>query len=95
MVKFIRKSVTIHPSADRIIRLVQIRFLKLGYDYDYSAALNGLIISYMLLCLDKGSPDPKIVKRLREFMQKMASEEIPEETLTRYEEYARKTDLIR
>jgi hypothetical protein len=86
--------VTIHPSADRIIRLVQIRFLKLGFDYDYSAALNGLIISYMLLSLEKNTPDPKIVKGVRDFMQKMASEEIPEETLARYEEYIRKTDLI-
>ena len=42
MVKLIRKTVTIHPSVDKIIRLIQIRLIKLGYDYDYSAALNGV-----------------------------------------------------
>jgi hypothetical protein len=86
--------VKIHPSADRIIRLVQIRFLKLGFDYDYSAALNGLIIADMFFGLDNGSPDPKIVKGVGKFLKNMISEEIPEETLTRYEEYVRKMDRM-
>jgi hypothetical protein len=87
--------VTIHPSVDRAIRLVQIRLLKLGYNYDYSSALNGVIIGAVLLGLAAGSPDPEIVMGVREFLRNMASEEIPEETLTRYEEYVRKMDKIK
>ena len=73
---------------------MQIQLLKLGYEYDYSAALNGLCVGAMLLGLAKSSPDPEIVEGVRMFLRNMASEEIPDETLTRYEAYVRKMDLI-
>lgn len=86
--------VTIHPSVDRIVRLVQIRLLKLDHDYDYSTALNCLCIGAMFLALNKGSPDPGIVKRMVDFSKNMESEEIPEETLIQFEEYVRKMDVM-
>jgi hypothetical protein len=87
--------VAIHPSVDRIIRLAQIRLIRLGHDYDYSAALNGLIVGGMFLAIAKGSPDPENVKHITQFLSKMESEEIPEETLRLFEEYMRKLDQMR
>ena len=94
MVEFLRKTVNIHPSADKIVRLFQIRLIKMGYDYDYSAALNGAIVASMFLGLEKGEPDGNIVRNVRDFLANMHSSEIPKETLERYEEYVRKIDLV-
>jgi hypothetical protein len=94
LVDFLRKTVNIHPSADKIVRLVQIRLLKIGYDYDYSAALNGVIVANMFLGLEKGKPDAQIVRNVRDFIANMDTSEISEETLQRYEEYVRNIDLV-
>jgi len=94
LVNFIRKTVNIHPSIDKIIRLVQIRFLKIGYDYDYSSALNNVVAATMFLGLARGDPDAQIVRNVRRFAATMETEEISEEILERYEEYLRKIDLL-
>ena len=94
MVKLIRKTVTIHPSVDKIIRVIQIRLIKLGYDYDYSAALNGVIAGAVYLSIARGEPDPEIVRNVRKFLANMDTEEIPSEILEQYEQYAGKMDKI-
>jgi len=89
MTEFVRKTVSIHPSVDKAIRLVQVALLKLTQNYDYSAALNAIVLAYMLRASAGETWSRENHDMMKRFITNMKTELIPDAILEKFEERMR------